>query len=54
MTDIRCTVKHCVHNESSKEMCELKSITVVVPDHRRGTDDSSCGDFEPEEGSLKS
>mgnify|MGYP001005610181 CR=1 FL=1 len=55
MTEINCSVKHCIHNLHNKEMCELESITVIVPEQKkkRGTDDSGCGDFEPVEGSLE-
>ncbi|HAH96122.1 MAG TPA: hypothetical protein DCX37_10830 [Firmicutes bacterium] len=53
MTEINCSVKHCIHNLNNKEMCELKSIMVIVPERKKGTDDSGCGDFEPAEGSLE-
>ncbi len=53
MTEINCSVKHCIHNLNNKEMCELESITVIVPERKKGTDDSGCGDFDPAEGSLE-
>lgn len=53
MTEIRCSVRHCTHNDHDRTKCELESIRVVVPERRKGTDDSSCGNFEPVEGSLE-
>lgn len=53
MTQINCSVKYCIHNMNDKEMCELESITVIVPEGKKGTDDSGCSDFELAEGSLE-
>lgn len=46
---INCTVKHCIHNDTSKCLCTLNSICVdniYDDDVTTEKDDTICNDFE--------